>query len=30
MSDENTQHREKMVKIKAARDRMMEDKNMSG
>jgi cob(I)alamin adenosyltransferase len=28
MSDENTQHREKMVKIKAARDRMMEDKNI--
>ena len=28
MSDENIQHREKMVKIKAARDRMMEDKNI--
>ena len=26
MTDKNTQHREKMVKIKAARDRMMEDK----
>ena len=28
MIDENTQHREKMVKIKAARDRMMEDKTI--
>ncbi len=28
MADKNTQHREKMVKIKAARDRMMEDKNI--
>lgn len=27
MTDKNTQHRDKMVKIKAARDRMMEDKN---
>ena len=28
MTDKNTQHREKMVKIKAARDRMMEDKTV--
>jgi len=28
MTDKNTQHREKMVKIKAARDRMMEEKNV--
>ena len=28
MSDENTRHRDKMVKIKAARDRMMEDKTV--
>lgn len=28
MTDENTQHRDKMVKIKAARDRMMEDKTI--
>ena len=28
MSDENTRHTEKMVKIKAARDRMMEDKTV--
>lgn len=28
MTDKNTQHREKMVKIKAARDRMMEEKNI--
>ncbi|MGI9478163.1 MAG: cob(I)yrinic acid a,c-diamide adenosyltransferase [Hyphomicrobiaceae bacterium] len=28
MTDKNTQHRDKMVKIKAARDRMMEDKTI--
>lgn len=28
MTDENTQHRDKMVKIKAARDRMMKDKTI--